>query len=378
MPSLHTPLCDRLGIDYPIIQAGMGRGIGSTTSAALVAAVSEAGGMGCLGATGWEPEEIRAVIRDVRSRTDRPFGVDLLLPASLADADVPREDVRRLVEREHPEHWRFAQSLYERFGVDRSIKHPQEWALSPTLMKRQADVVLEERVPVLVSGLGDPAWVVPLAHEAGITVMGLVGAPRHAERQVQAGVDIVIAQGSEAGGHTGTIATLALVPQVVDQVAPTPVVAAGGIADGRTVAAALALGAQAVWCGTAFLFAKEANVNDAHRGQLTEAGARDVIAGRSYTGKPSRVVQNEITKAWAESGLRPLEMPLQTVIMDDFTYAAEHSGHAELIQNPAGQIAGMLAEHEPAAVILRRMVEGAAAVVDSLQGHVVPAAGRRR
>ena len=372
MTTLHTPLCDYLGIDVPIIQAGMGRGTGSTTSPALVAAVSEAGGLGCLGATGWDPEEIREKIREVRALTARPFGVDLLLPASLADADVPRDDVRALVRRDHPAHARFMESLYERFAVDPSLKHRQHWALSPTLMRQQADVVLEERVPVLVSGLGDPAWVVPLAHEAGIKVMGLVGAPRHAERQIRSGVDIVIAQGSEAGGHTGTVATLALVPQVVDQVTPTPVVAAGGIADGRTVAAALALGAQAVWCGTAFLFAEEAYVHASLRAQLTAAGARDVVVGRSYTGKPSRVVVNEVTRAWAESGLEPLPMPLQTVIMDDFTYAAERSGRPDLVQNPAGQIAGMLDRHEPAATIVRRLVDEAVAVIGDLPRYLSP------
>ena len=143
MTTLHTPLCDYLGIDVPIIQAGMGRGTGSTTSPALVAAVSEAGGLGCLGATGWDPEEIREKIREVRALTARPFGVDLLLPASLADADVPRDDVRALVRRDHPAHARFMESLYERFAVDPSFKHPQHWALSPTLMRQQADVVLD-------------------------------------------------------------------------------------------------------------------------------------------------------------------------------------------------------------------------------------------
>ena len=370
MSNLHTPLCDLLEIDVPILQAGMGRGIGSTTTPALVAAASEAGGMGCLGATGMTPEEIRAAIREIRNLTSRTFAVDLLLPASLADADVPREDVRRLVEREHPEHWRFAQSLYERFQLDPSVKHPQEWALSPTLMRRQTEVVLEEKVPVFVSGLGDPAWVVPLAAEAGIKVMGLVGSPRHAERQKAAGVDVVIAQGYEAGGHTGTIATLALVPQVVDQVSPTPVVAAGGIADGRTVAAALALGAQGVWCGTAFLFANEANVHPTMRRQLTEAAARDVVTGRFYTGKTSRVIQNEMTRAWAGSGLDALPMPLQTVLMDDLTYSAEQADRFDLINNPAGQIAGMLREHEPAAAILKRMAAQAAEVIASLTAYV--------
>jgi len=376
MTTLHTPLCDYLGIDVPIIQAGMGKSVGSTTTVALVAAVSEAGGMGVLGATGWDPEDIRAAIRGVRELTDKPFGVDLLLPASLAEADVPREEVRRLVRREHPEHWRFVQELYERFEVDPSFTHPQEWALSPTLMKRQADVVLEERVPVLVSGLGDPAWVVPLAHEAGVKVMGLVGAPRHAERQLAAGVDVVIAQGYEAGGHTGTIATFALVPQVVDKVAPMPVVAAGGIADGRGVAAALALGAQGVWCGTAFLFARESNLSDVQREQLSKAGPRDVVTGRSYTGKPSRVIQNEVTAAWNASKLEPLDMPLQTVIMDDFVHAAEPSGRPDLVNTPAGQITGLLSEHEPAAAIVRRLAQDAADVIASLASTAAPGARR--
>lgn len=370
MPTLHTPLCDYLGIDVPILQAGMGRGIGTTTTVALVAAASEAGGMGCLGATGFDPEEIRTTIREIRSLTDRTFGVDLLLPTKLEEADVPRAEVRRIVQREHPEHWRFLQSLYERFGVDPSLEHPQEWAISPTLMRRQVEVVLEERAPVLVSGLGDPAWVVPLAREAGVKVMGLVGSPRNAERQVDAGVDVIIAQGYEAGGHTGNIATMALVPQVVDLVSPIPVVAAGGIADGRGVAAALALGAQGVWCGTAFLFAKEANMPQVFRDQLTWAETRDLVLGRSYTGKPSRVVQNEITRAWAESGLDPLPMPLQTVIMDDFTYSAEAGGRPDLVNNPAGQVTGSLFAHEPAAVILERMAEQAREVIEKLQTYL--------
>lgn len=370
MSTLRTPLCDLLGIEIPILQAGMGRGRGSTTTAAMVAAVSETGGLGCLGATGMDPEEIRDAIGEIRSLTSRPFGVNLLLPASLADADVPREEVRQQIRRDHPEHWKFMLGLYERFGLDPGELHDQEWALSPTLMRRQAEVLIEERVPVFASGLGDPAWVVPLAREVGTKVIGLAGSPRQAERQQAAGVDVIVAQGYEAGGHTGTIATLALVPQVVDRVAPTPVVAAGGIADGRGVAAALALGAQGVWCGTAFLFAEEVNLFQDQRDQLAAADVRDVVTGRSYTGKPSRVVQNEVTRAWLASGLEPLPMPHQTVLMDDFTHAAEAAGQYGLINNPAGQIAGMLSEYEPAAEIARRLADEAAAVIESLRAFV--------
>ena len=370
MSDLRTPLCDLLGIEIPILQAGMGRGRGSTTTVPMVAGVSEAGGLGCLGATGMEPEEIRAAIREIRELTSKPFGVDLLLPARLAEADLPREQVRRKIRRDHPEHWRFMLSLYERFGLDPEQEHDQEWALSPSLMRRQFEVVVEERVPVFASGLGLPDWVGPLAREAGTTVLGLCGSPRQAERLKDAGADVVIAQGYEAGGHTGTIATLALVPQVVDRVSPTPVVAAGGIADGRGVAAALALGAQGVWCGTAFLFSHEVNLVQEQRDQLIAAETRQLVTGRSYTGKPSRVIDNEVTVAWRESGLVPLEMPHQTVLMDDFTHAAEVGGHPTLIQNPAGQIAGLLHEYESASSIAVRLAAEAVDVIHGLQTSV--------
>lgn len=368
--SLRTPLCDLLGIEIPILQAGMGRGLGSTTSAAMVAAVSEAGGLGCFGGAGLSADQLRGEIRSIRALTSKPFGVDLLIPASLADADVPREEVRRQVRERHPEHWALVMSLYERFGLDPKDHHPNEWAISPTLMREQAAVVVEEKVPVFVAALGDPSWIVPPAHEQGIVVMGMSGSPGNARRQVAAGVDVVVAQGTEAGGHTGTIATLALVPQIVDQVSPVPVVAAGGIADGRGVAAALALGAQGVWCGTAYLFSHEANLYQPMRDQLDGAKARDMIAGTSYTGKPSRIYYNEVAKAWTDSGLVPLPMPHQTVIMDDFNHAAEAAGRYELIQNPGGQIAGMLSGLRSSAEITRDLAEGAAAVIRDVQKFV--------
>lgn len=363
MSVLHTPLCDLLGIEVPILQAGMGRGVGSTTSVEMVAAVSNAGGLGCLGATGFSEEQLREQIARIRALTSKPFGVDLLLPANLADGDVPREGIREHVRRNHPQHWAMVMSLYERYGLDTTVQHPNEWAISPTLMRRQAEVVVEEKVPVLVSALGDPGFISGAAHEAGMVVMGITGSPRNAARQVEAGCDVVIAQGTEAGGHTGTIATLALVPQIVDQVAPIPVVAAGGIADGRGVAAALALGAQGVWVGTAFLFSHEANLHQPQRDQLEQAEARDMIAGTSYTGKPSRIFQNEVAKAWKESGLEPLPMPYQTVIMDDFNHAAEVAGVYQVIQNPGGQITGLLHGLRSSAEITRELAEGAAQVL---------------
>jgi nitronate monooxygenase len=366
MPALHTRLCDLLSIEYPIMQAGMGRAMGSPTTPALVAAVSEAGGMGCLGATGLAPDEIRAAIREIKRLTSRTFGVGLLLPASLADADMTRESIRTLVKADYPEHWAFARSLYQRYAIE-PAELPMTHSLSPTIIKQQVACVIEETVPVFVSGLGDPGWVVPDAHSRGTKVMGLAGSVHNALRQKAAGVDVVIAQGYEAGGHTGQIATLPLTPQVVDAVSPLPVVAAGGIGDGRGVVAALALGAQGVWCGTAFLYALETDLPSDHRQALSRARSEDLVVSKSYTGKPSRIVRTEVLDLWAQSALEPLPMPYQFVLMDDFVYSAQRAGRYDLMNNPAGQIAGMLTDHVPAAAIVKRMVDEAIVVIASMQ-----------
>jgi nitronate monooxygenase len=369
MPVLHTRLCDLLSIEFPILQAGMGRAKGSPTTPSLVAAVSEAGGMGCLGAAGLEPEEIRAAIREIKLLTPRPFGVGLLLPASLADADVTRDEIRELIEDKYPKHWRFVQSLYERYGLQ-SLTLPMKHTISPTFIKEQVAAVFAEGVPVFVAGLGDPAWVVPEARARDTKVMGLAGSVRNAERQRAAGVDVIIAQGYEAGGHTGQIANFPLIPQVVDNVQPVPVVAAGGIGDGRGVAAALALGAQGVWCGTAFLYALEADLAPAHRQALTEARSEDLLVSKTYTGKPSRIVRTEVLELWAQSGLDTLPMPHQFVLMDDFVYSAEKAGRYDLMNNPAGQIAGMLTDHMPAAAIVQRLVDEAVEVIAHMQSAI--------
>ena len=256
-PLLHTSLCDLLDIEYPIILAGMASK-GDATPPVLVAAVSNAGGLGVMGGSGLSLQELRHRIHDIRSLTEKPFGVDLLLPASLAEAEETRSAVFQRLQREYPKHIEFVRNLMREFDLPNAYAE-DEIVLSPRHIQAQVQVVLEEKVPIFAAGLGDPSWVVPLAWEQGMKVIGLAGSVRHAERHVTAGVDIVVAQGYEAGGHTGRIANFPLIPQVVDAVRPVPVVAAGGISDGRGVAAALALGAVGAWIGTAFLVAKECN-----------------------------------------------------------------------------------------------------------------------
>ena len=232
--------------------------------------------------------------------------------------------------------------------------------MSPEFIRRQVDVCLEERIAVFAAGLGDPGWVVPLAHQAGMKVLGLVGNVRNAERQKRAGVDYVIAQGHEAGGHTGKIANFPLIPMVVDAVKPVPVIAAGAIADGRTMLAGLALGAVGVWVGTAFLLAEESRIYPRHQEEIISGSAEDFIITRAYTGKTARDYRNEVIKAWDEFGSEPAA-DAAAGRADGRLHRGGGRGEpgAELINNPAGQIAGMLNRKRPAKDILLSMVREA-------------------
>jgi len=281
---LHTKLCDLLGIEYPVLLAGMGQVAGVE----LTAAVSNAGGLGVLGASVMTLDQMREAIHKIRELTDKPFGVDLLLPAmeqfdgtaAVMDSgeSISSEKVQEMIKSILPKPLQeYVAGLTEEMGVadveidadeamfgismDITILHPQE----------AVQILLEEKVPVFASGLGNPGFMVPDAHAQGMKVIGLVGNVKNARRMKDAGVDIVIAQGHEAGGHTGRIGTLALVPQVVDAVDPIPVVAAGGIGDGRGLAASLALGAVGVWTGTAFIATEEADEYDFQKQKIVGA-----------------------------------------------------------------------------------------------------------
>jgi NAD(P)H-dependent flavin oxidoreductase YrpB (nitropropane dioxygenase family) len=283
----------------------------------------------------------------------------------MAEAIPDRIEMRARIERDHPKHAAFVRSLMDKFGLTRMVA--TGGVMSSDFIRAQVDVCIEERIAVFAAGLGDPSWVVPLAHQAGIKVMGLVGNVRGAERQAKSGVDYVIAQGYEAGGHTGKIANFPLIPMVVDAVAPVPVVAAGAIADGRTLVAGLALGAVGVWVGTAFLLAEESNLYPIHQDEIMRGSAEDFVITRAYTGKTARDFDNAVIQAWESADLKPLPMPLQGVLMDDFIAAADAAGRADLINNPVGQIGGMLNRRRPARDILMSMVHEAEGVLDRLQ-----------
>ncbi len=364
---LHTVLCELLGCEYPIMLAGMG-GITRVTTPELVAAVSNAGGFGVLGAISRDPENIRQCIGQIRQLTNKPFGIDIAVPASLAASGPTWEATEKQIAGEYPRHVAFIQELIVKFGLPPVERKPA--LMFGSRAAEQVKAVLEERAPLLAVALGDPTWVVPLAHDVGTKVLGMAGSVANARRQKQAGVDIIVAQGSEAGGHTGRISTFPLLPAVVDAVAPTPVVAAGGIADGRGLVAALALGAVGVWVGSAFLAANESGVPQGHWEQIAGGAAEDFTLSQAYTGKPSRGYRNLVKEAWERSALRPLPMPLQSVLMKPLVDAAIAAGRWDLVLNPAGQVAGSIKERRPARQILECMVTEAQAVLERLSGGV--------
>ena len=355
----HTELCDILGIEYPIMLAGMGglAGEGSCSKPKIVAAVSNAGGFGVLGATGLPLDDLRAEIKEIKSMTDKPFGVDLLLPSGIKGApgmDVSIEDVKaKYLPKENVD---AVEKLREEFGISKA-KRTERMPFTEEYAKKQMEVMLEEKVPLFASALGIPEWVVPLAHEGGMKVLGLAGNVKTAMRHKNAGADLIVAQGHEAGGHTGRIGTLALIPQVVDAVAPTPVLAAGGIGDGRGIVAGLALGAIGVWIGTAFLFATEANVPDGHRKLMIEGGEEDTKISRFYTGKTVRMINNPLAEAWEKMDIPPLPMPFQPLLIEDITEGMIQDKRLDLMCQPAGQVIGLIKESKSAKQILDDMVD---------------------
>jgi NAD(P)H-dependent flavin oxidoreductase YrpB (nitropropane dioxygenase family) len=367
-PTLRTPFCDRVGIEYPIVLAGMGPVAGTgapVATAELAAAVSNAGGLGVMGGVAYSPDVLRAEIRKIRALTDKPFGVDLLLaPNFLAPrrsgATAPRAD--RLPKTHVDAIERIAASLGielkqappEAGGMADWVKPGQSWAGS------QIEVLLEEEVPVFASGLGTPGQFADALHANGTTILSLVGTVKAARQVAADGADYVVAQGTEAGGHTGKIGTLALLPQVIEAVAPTPVIAAGGIASGRALAGVLALGAEAAWCGTAFLVSNEANQPALQKQRILAAAAEDTVVTRLYSGKTMRNISNPLIEAWEREGLQALPMGAQGALIRDLQYSIEQAGRHELLMNAAGQASGMLTKQRPAAEILAEIVAEAA------------------
>jgi len=313
--SLRTPICDLLGVQHPILLAGMG----GVSYAEVCAAVSEAGGFGSLGMAGVSPEGIRAQMRRVRELTDKPFGVDLL-------------------------------------------------TAQPESLTASVEIIIEEGAKAFIAGLGVPVAIVDQLRQAGVVVMCMAGNVRHAVKAVEAGCDVVIAQGTEAGGHTGSVASIALWPQVVDAV-DVPVIAAGGLFDGRGLAAALALGCQGVWMGTRFIASDEAHAGQAYKDAIVAMSESDTVISRAFTGKTLRAIANDTTRAWEGKETMPFAMQVANSVRNNLL--GPIAGHVDVVDAAtqclaAGQGGGAITEILSCAEIVRRTMAEAEAVVARL------------
>ncbi|GAA4579280.1 nitronate monooxygenase family protein [Planotetraspora phitsanulokensis] len=355
---MRTRVTDMFGIELPIFAFSHCRDV--------VAAVSRAGGMGVLGALAYTPEELEVELAWIDEHVGgRPYGVDVVMPASYAGSDLgldsPADLVARLQGMITPEHRAFVEDLLAKHNVPTLTgSDPGKVLLGWTdaTARPQVEVALKHPIALLANALGPPpADVVELAHSKGVKVAALASTPRHAIKQVEVGVDVIVAQGTEAGGHTGEISTMVLIPQVVDAV-DVPVLAAGGIGGGRQMAAGMALGADGVWTGSIWLTVEEADTPEMAKKRILEATSRDTVRSRSWTGKPARLLKNEWTDAW-ESADSPgtLPMPLQYMLVSPALRRIGNSDAAELATFPAGQIIGAMNQVKTARQVVFEMVE---------------------
>lgn len=364
--SLHTKLCDMLGIEYPIMAFNHCRDV--------VAAVCNAGGSGVLGAIALTPENIAVEVNWLKAHTDKPFGIDLVFPKASPET-ATREQLLSLVPQEYRDfvdqvkgELGLPEDTYCGQGMELGIGGTHEW------QRKQLEATLKAKPAIIAAGLGITREAVDECRAAGIKVITLVGNVKNARRAAAIGVDIIVAQGTEAGGHTGRIGTLVLVPQVVDAVSPIPVLAAGGIGDGRGLVAALALGAVGAWTGTIWLTAHECPVPDWIKDRMLEATDEDAVTTKVYTGKSARTLKNKYIDRWNEPDApKTLPMPLQN-LYSPMTHSLsteypqslslfDKPGLRDWVSTPAGNVVGLIKERKSVRQIMYDMVSQAVEIL---------------
>lgn len=367
---MRTPICDQLGIEFPIFAFSHCRDV--------VAAVTNAGGFGVLGALAFEKERLAIELNWIDDHVGgRPYGVDFAMPEKyVGKGGGEGATVEALSAMIPEEHRKFIHQVLDDAGIP-----PRPEDLGPRVTKAAGlgvdaegpgqveETLSHPGVKMIVNALGPPpAYVVEQAHSHNVLVGALAGSPRHAQRQLDIGVDVIVAQGTEAGGHCGEISTMVLVPQIVDAVAGrVPVLAAGGIADGRQMAAAMALGAQGAWTGSIWLLTEEADIYPEVTENLLAATSRDFVRSRAMTGKPARQLRTAWTEAWEQPGAPdPLPMPLQGLLYAEAASRFSRVHSKEFGGSPAGQILGSVDRVRPAREVVADMVEGWISTVETM------------
>jgi NAD(P)H-dependent flavin oxidoreductase YrpB (nitropropane dioxygenase family) len=363
---MKSPVCEMFGIEFPILAFSHCRDV--------VAAVSKAGGLGVLGVVAHSPAQLEIDLTWIEEEIgDLPYGVDIIIPAKLATGSASGAptvaEIDELIPQEHRD---FVNDIIDRYDVPGLADEGKGWVSgsdsAPFSADRAAghlDVAMSHNIALIANALGPPpGYLIEQAHAKGIKVVALAGTITHAERHVAAGVDLIVAQGAEAGGHTGEIGTMVLVPEIVDAVAPVPVLGAGGIGRGRQMAAAMALGAAGVWCGSVWLTTEEAETHPTVKQKMLAARSTDTLRSRSLTGKPARQLRSAWTDEWERDDTpAPLGMPLQPLLIADaqrrINRAAhtEGSGAADLSNYFVGQIVGTMNKTLPARQVVYDIVE---------------------
>jgi NAD(P)H-dependent flavin oxidoreductase YrpB (nitropropane dioxygenase family) len=372
---VKTRICDLFGIEFPIFAFSHCRDV--------VAAVSRAGGLGVLGALAYTNDQLEVELDWIDEHVGgKPYGVDVVMPNSLAAGEMAALDKASFEAMIPARHREYVEEVLDRYKVPPlpadEPRHETLLAWTHGGARSQVEIALSHPIKLLVNALGTPPKdVIDKVHARGVQVAALCGSVEHARRHVEAGIDIIVAQGSEAGGHTGEIGTMVLIPDVVDAVAPRPVLAAGGIASGRQIAAALALGADGAWMGSVWLTTTESDLHPVAREKLLRASARDTVRSRSMTGKPARQLRTRWTEAWDDPpSPGTLPMPLQFMLTAEAIQRIHRSAHSEtsgareLVGSPVGQVVGRMNSVRPVKEVVYDMMNEFVDAVHRVSGLV--------
>jgi NAD(P)H-dependent flavin oxidoreductase YrpB (nitropropane dioxygenase family) len=374
---MRTKATELVGIDLPIFAFSHCRDV--------VAAVTNAGGCGVLGAVAHSPEQLAVDLDWIEEEVGgKPYGIDLLVPEKYAGSDEGGLGRDQLVDLLPDEHKAFVDEILERWDIPpmpdgmEARRGVGGMRIDPKSMAPLLDVCFDHHPSLVASALGPPPpHFLERAHSHDIPVAALAGNVEHARRHAEAGADMIVAQGTEAGGHTGLVATMVLVPEVVDAVDPLPVLAAGGIARGRQLAAGMALGADGVWCGSVWLTTEEAETPPAVKSKFLAAGSSDTVRSRSFTGKPARMLHTPWTDEWeSPEGPGPLPMPMQPLLVAPALQRiarvadTEGSGGQQLVTYFVGQVVGAMNTVKPTRRVVLEMVEEFIDAVDRLEALV--------
>lgn len=371
---MKSPICDMLGIEFPLLAFSHCRDV--------VAAVSRAGGFGVLGATAHSPETLEQELKWIDDHVDgKPYGIDVLIPENISTAGEKHVTWKSLESRITPEHRDFTKGLLKKYGVDLRVTEvpadqPQPFDGETAL--RLLDISFRHPIRLIANALGvPPKAMIEMGKAHGVPVAALVGAKEHAIRQVAAGVDILVAQGTEAGGHCGEVSTMVLVPEVIKAIKPirdVPVLAAGGIMTGRQMAACMAMGAAGVWTGSVWLATTESETSETFREKMIAASSRDAIRSKGRTGKPARQLRSVWTDAWDRGPDSPgaLPMPLQSLISRDAFASIDRSAAAgnaqarDLVSYFVGQGVGLIDSVKSAGAVVQEFKEDFAEAAEHL------------